>query len=129
MVWNSAMTDITISSGCGASRTDKLLESFVVALAHADRVRMYDLLTDDVTWQQIGSQPVVGREAVCRAITRYGPASAVQIEHIVSNARSGAVNGVVEFRRKQRAFCHVFELQGTKETRISAICAYSIAMG
>jgi len=72
--------------------------------------------------------PVIGREPFCRPITRHGPASSVTIEHVISHGKAGAVNGVVEFGRKQRAFCYVFEFSNAKGTAVKAITAYSIPL-
>jgi hypothetical protein len=88
---------------------------------------MGELLVDDARWLPAGRKPVVGKEAVSRAIAKYAPATSLTIEHVISHGRAGAVNGYAEFGRKRRAFCHVFEFSSAKGDRIKAITTYSAA--
>ena len=98
-------------------------------MALADVDLLSDFLTADVQWTQIGRMPVSGSQSVCRALARLGKATALEIEHVLSHGRSGAVDGIVVFRRKSRAFCHVFEFANAKGTKVSEIRTYSIAIG
>lgn len=123
------MTRIKKRKEFGSSAKIQLLEEFTAALARAHLAKISDMVSADVTWQSIGRQPVAGRDAVCKAMTRYGPATAVEIDHVVADGRGGAVDGFVEFGAKRRAFCHVFEFGGAKGSSIRAITTYSIAVG
>jgi hypothetical protein len=121
------VTDIRKSEGCGTSPKDLLLQDLTVAFAHADVLRIEDFVVRDVRWLPVGSQPVSGADAFCKAITRYGPATALTIEHVVSHGKAGAVNGVVEYGRKRRAFCYVVEFSA-KELKIEEITTFSVAL-
>lgn len=122
------MTEIKHTKEYDKSPKNLLLVEFVVALAHADVPRIEDLVAKDVRWLPVGSEPVLGSGAVCKAATRYGPAAALTIESVVSQGRTGAVNGVVEFGRKRRAFCWVIEFGGAKGLEVTEITSYSIAL-
>jgi hypothetical protein len=63
------------------------------------------------------------------SVTRYGPATALSIEHVMSHGRSGAVNGVAAFGRKRRAFCLVGEFGNAKGCDVREMTSYSIALG
>lgn len=76
----------------------------------------------------IGRKPVVGVEAFCKTFSRYGPTSSLTIEHVITHGRSGAVNGVIEFRDKKRAFCNVYDFANTRGTLVKAVTSYSIPL-
>ena len=50
------------------------------------------------------------------------------IEHVLSHGRAGAVDGVVEFGNKRRAFCQVYELSNAAGSRVKALTSYSISL-
>lgn len=122
------MTEIRHTKEYDKSQKNLLLVELIVATAHADVPRIEDLVANDVRWLPVGSEPILGSEAVCKAATRYGTATALTIDSVVSHGRTGAVNGVVEFGRKRRAFCWVIELGGAKGLEVTEITSYSIAL-
>jgi hypothetical protein len=71
---------------------------------------------------------VESNSAVGKAITRYGPATHLTIEHVISHGKAGAVNGVVEFGEKRRAFCFVFEFSSARGTEVSGITSFSVPL-
>jgi hypothetical protein len=122
------MTEIRTAGNCGNSPKNQLLHDLAIALASADTPRLAAIVTEDVRWLPVGNKPVSGTDAFCRAVTRFGPATAITIEHVVSHGKAGAVNGVVEFGRKQRAFCLVVEFNSAKGSEVSKITSYSIPL-
>jgi hypothetical protein len=122
------MTDIRRSEDCGNSPKNLLLQDLTVAFARADVLRIVDFVASDVRWLPVGGQPVVGADTFCKAITRYGPATAVTIEHVISHGKAGAVNGVVEYGKKRRAFCYVVEFTSAKGLHVSEITTFSVAL-
>ena len=104
---------------------DQLLKELTIAFARADVARISELVAKEIRWMPAGGKPVEGREAFGRAITRYGPATKLTIEHVVSDEKVGAVDGIVEFGQKRRAFCFVFEFSDIGGTKVSGITSYS----
>jgi hypothetical protein len=123
------MPEIKRSKECGNSPKNQLLQNLVIAFACADVSQISELVTSDVRWLPVGRKPVSGAEAISKAITRYGPATRVTIDHVISHGKAGAVNGVIEFGRKQRAFCYVFEFGSAKGSNVRGITSYSVAFG
>jgi hypothetical protein len=123
------MTDIKRSEHCGNSPKNQLLQNLVIALARADVSEISELVTSDVRWLSVGRKAVSGAEAVSKAITRYGPATRITIDQVISHGKAGAVNGVVEFGRKRRAYCYVFEFGSAKGSNVRGITSYSVALG
>ena len=122
------MTDIRKAADCGNSPRNRLLEQFVIAVARADAARIAELVTSDIRWWPVGGRTVVGVKPFCKAITRYGPAHSLTIEHVLSHGRVGACDGVVEFGLRRRAFCYVVEFSNAKGSAIKEITAYTIAV-
>lgn len=122
------MTEIKKPKDCGNSPRNQTLQDLAIAIALADVYLISQLVTDDVLWRPIGAKPVSGSDAVCRGLARHGPATAITIEHAISHGRNGAVNGVVEFSRKKRAFCLVVEFTGAKGSKVREITSFSVAI-
>jgi hypothetical protein len=113
---------------CGNSPKIRILQDLAIAIAVADSRLIMRLVTDDVLWRPTGSRPVSGADAVSRGLARYGPAKVLSLEHAVSHGRAGAVNGIVEYARKRRAFCLVVEFAGAKGDKVREITSYSVAI-
>ena len=122
------MTKILRSKDCGNSPKNQLLQDLTIAMAKADTSTARELVTGDIEWTPIGRQPVPGVDAFCRAFSRYGPATKLTIEHVISHGKSGAVNGVVEWGNNRRAFCHVYEFSNAKGTAVRSLTSYSIKL-
>jgi hypothetical protein len=123
------MTEIRRSKDCGNSPKNQLLQNLVLAFARADVSQISELVTSDVRWLPVGRNPVSGAEAIAKAITHYGPATRITIDHVISHGKAGAVNGVIEFGRERRAFCYVFEFGSAKGSNVCGITSYSVALG
>ena len=122
------MTEIKKPKDCGNSLRNRTLQDLAIAIAVADSHLITQLVTDDVLWRPIGSKSVSGADAVSRGLARYGPAAVLTLEHVISHGRTGAVNGVVEYARKRRAFCLVVEIAGAKGDKVREITSYSVAL-
>lgn len=122
------MTRIETSASCENSPKNRLLLDLVIAIGKADANHILSVLTEDASWHPVGRKPIEGREACVRAMTRYGPASRLIIEHAISHGRAGAVNGVVEFGPKRRGFCYVFEFSNAKGAQIRGVTSYSVPL-
>jgi hypothetical protein len=121
------MTEIRSSEDWDKSPKNLLLQDLTVAFAHADVLRIADFVARDVRWLPVGGKPVLGAEAFCKAITRYGPATVLTFEHVICHGKAGAVNGVVEYGRKRRAFCYVVEFSA-KALKVGEITTFSVAL-
>jgi hypothetical protein len=122
------VTKLELSADCGNSPKNQLLQELTVAIARADAERILELVTKDVRWTPVGRKPVAGARSVSRALVRLGPATSLEVGHVVSHGRSGAVDGIVAFGKKKRSFCHVFEFGSAKGADVEAITTYSIAI-
>ena len=114
------------SPDCGNAPKQKLLEGMTVALAGADTGLVDSLALPDLVWLHIGKKPIEGQDAVRSVIRKFGPATELAIERVVSHGRGGAVNGIITRVGKRTAFCHMFEFNNTKGTHVKSISTYSV---
>lgn len=122
------MTLIRKCEACGNSPKNLLLQDLTIALARADFLCIRAIVSEDVLWTVPGRKPVSGVDAFCKAVTRHGLATQLELRHVVSHGKAGAVEGVVQFGKKQRAFCHVFEFSSAKGDRVKSITTYSLPL-
>jgi hypothetical protein len=120
------MTKILKCKDCGNSPKSRRLEALTIAIARADLLSIKDQLADDICWRQIGRKPVVGVDAVCTAAKRYGPATTLKIDHVVSYGSAGAVDGLASYGTKQRAFCMMAEFSKLRGSKVKSVTVYSI---
>lgn len=119
------MTTVDIPDSCGNSPKARTLQDLVTAMALADAELIARIVADDIVWTPIGARPVSGAAAVCRALVRHGPASRLTIHHIVVHGRSGAVDGISEYRNKPRAFYIVVDFTSAKGQKVARMTSFS----
>jgi hypothetical protein len=122
------MTRFQLSEDCGNSPKNQLLQALTFAIARADAEQIVGFITKDIQWSPVGRKSISGAKSVSRALMRLGPATSLKIRHVVSHGRSGAVDGIVAFGKKRRAYCHFFEFGNAKGTNVSGMTTYSIAV-
>lgn len=105
-----------------------MLQDLTIALSRADFLRIRERVSEDILWTVPGRKPVNGVDAFCKAITRHGLATSLDIQHVISHGKAGAIDGVVQFGNKRRAFCHVFEFSSAKGGRVKSITTYSLPL-
>jgi len=123
------MTTIDVRVNCGNSPKSRLLVDLITAIAVADESTIAALVTADVAWHPVGRKAVHGQQAFCKAITRYGAATAVAVEHVLTHGAGGAIDGIVEFGDKRRAFCYVVDFASAKGSQVRRLTSYSVALG
>lgn len=122
------MTEVKRSTDSNGSPRHELLQDLAIAIACAEATTLSRLVTHDVRLLRVGSSPISGADLVCAALTRYGPATQLVIDHITADAQSGALDGTVGFGRKERAFCLMITFGNAKGTVVRAITSYSIPL-
>ncbi len=107
-----------------ASAQDKRLRAFAVALADANVPALLGRVSPDIVWQPVGRRAVTGVDGFLRTVTRYGPATDLAIDSLITEGRAGAVSGTLAYGRKRRAFCLVCRFDGDPGVLLS-IMSYS----
>ncbi len=119
------MTRVSGPSEPPASPKSRHLQALAIALADADVPALLRLVTTDVRWQPVGRKAVTGVDAFLRTVTRYGPATALTIDTIVSEGGAGAVSGTLTYGRKRRAFCLVCGFADGDQMMIRSIVSWT----
>lgn len=122
------MTKVVRSKDCGNSPKNKLVEDLAVALALGDFQTVSRLVTDDVRWSLVGGKVFSGRQAVLEALENVnaGTIKELNVSHVITHGRSGAVNGTIHYHAAAIGFCDVFDFGSAKGTSISQITSYQI---
>lgn len=116
------MTRIKGSSDCGNPPKNRFVQD-VALMLESDRA-LKDSFAEDVALYREGHDPVVGDEAVSRAIRGTQP-DAIEIHHAVTHGKVGAANGItVTADGRPREFCYVLEFTSTKASRVQTIRRY-----
>ena len=123
-----AVTKIVRSRDCGNSPKNQLIEDLSIALSTGDRGIVGACVADDVEWRVVGEEVVRGRDALQQALAHVKAKTLVKLEvsHVVSHGRAGAVNGTLDHRGTTTEFCDVFEFANTKGTSIGRITSYRV---
>jgi ketosteroid isomerase-like protein len=65
------MAKITVSEDCGNAPKKQFILDFNIAFANGDMVTVLDCLTNDITWEIVGKETVVGKDAVAQLLNDY----------------------------------------------------------
>lgn len=120
------MTRIQTNASCGNSPKNQLLVDFLIAIARADKSAVAALVTEDVVWSPVGGKSVNGAAAFCKTITRHGAAARLSVEHVVTHGRAGAIDGIVEFGEKRRAYCYIVDFANAKGSAVKRLTSFSL---
>ena len=122
------MTEMRSAVEWSNTPTNRALEQFVSALAHADAKRLAGLVRGDIRWRPAGGRSIAGVKAFCATMVRHGPAHTLTIEHLLSQGNAGAVAGVVEFGLRRRGFCFIVEFTDAKGSAIAEVVSYAVTV-
>jgi hypothetical protein len=120
--------NVVRSKDCGNSPKNGLVEDLAVALATGDVDTVAKLTIDDAQWRIIGVGELRGRDAIVTALPRLvgRENTKLEITHVMSHGKAGAVNGIIERNGGITDFCDVFELANAKGTSVARITSYRI---
>ncbi len=113
----------------------KEIENFLTKLNHAfansNSSYILDHITDDIRWTIIGDQVIEGKEDFEKVIRQMETEEAytVQIEHIIIQENTAAVNGSITSANETGtdrvyAFCDIYQLDSTDNPIIREITSY-----
>ncbi|MFN8412191.1 MAG: nuclear transport factor 2 family protein [Anaerolineales bacterium] len=123
------MIKIIKSEDCGNSPKNIFLEALTIAFAKGDIKFLLASVTDDISWNIIGSQVIEGKHNFAKSleVLKSKAVSVLTIHHVATHGKVGAVNGTTTFKDgKPVSFCDVYEFNGAKGTSIKAITSYII---
>jgi ketosteroid isomerase-like protein len=126
------MTNIIIGQDCGNSPKNVFLEHVTAAFAKNDSAFLLSRVTDDITWNIVGSEKISGKPAFDAALGRVNSVETLElnIKHVSSHGKAGAVDGVRTMADgKTFAFAFIYVFSSVKYTLIKEITSFVIPIG
>lgn len=123
------MMRVIIGEDCGNSPKNIFVQDFTVAMARGDLQSVLNRVTDDIRWNVVGDRVIQGNDRFAEALEEEKNDKAVQlnIDHIATHGKAGAVDGRIILKSKKKyAFCHVYEFSNAKGIAIKEITSYVI---
>jgi hypothetical protein len=123
------MTEVNRSEDCGNSPKNRFVQELSIALALREMAPILEGISDDASWEVVGSSRLEGKAAFAEELRVDGPvqAESVTIHHVVTHGKAGAVNGTIRADDGSvRQFCDVYEFTSAKGGSVRAITSYVI---
>lgn len=120
---------IKVSTDCGNSPKNLFLRDFCLGFAHRDADFVMNRVSDDFVLTLVGDRELRGRQALAGELEflPLNQVSEVEILHVLSHGKSGAVDGKVTLTNGgQLAFSGIVDFSSIKGDRISRITLYVI---
>lgn len=123
------MTLVIVSEDCGNSPKNLLLQNLTIALAKRELENTLLIVAEDIEWEIIGERLVQGKPSLAKFLQelQVDPVAELEISHVVSHGKAGAVDGaaILNNGRKYR-FCNFYEFAGAKGTIVRRIVTYAL---
>lgn len=122
------MTRVIIGEDCGNSPKNIFVQEITIALAKGDVKSVLNSLTEDIRWNIVGDRVLQGTEQFVEALQAKKNEKVVElnIHHIATHGKAGAVDGTLKFENRSLAFCYVYEFSNAKGIAIKEITSYII---
>lgn len=117
------MTKLNRSADCGNSPKNKMVEDIGIALERRDTEFLSSILDSEAVWSYLNSTTTKAENILDTLSTLDKPA-ALNMDHVMSHGKVGAVNGGSERDTGKQRFCHVIEFTSTKCNRVKRIESY-----
>ncbi|MBM3137073.1 MAG: nuclear transport factor 2 family protein [Chloroflexi bacterium] len=121
--------EIKILADCGNSPKNLFLRDFSLAFARGNVDEVLCRVSDDIVVTLVGERELRGRQALADYLGSLPlkRVSEIEISHVLSHGRSGAVDGKIALTDGgQLAFSCVVDFSSAKGDRISRIAVYVI---
>ncbi len=92
-------------------------------------------VTDDVSWQMVGTGTISGKDALKETLGNMDDTNHFNlvINHIITHGKEAAVNGTIEVEassgeHKNYSFCDIYKVNKHKNGKIKEIISYVIEL-
>lgn len=114
---------------------DQILRDFNKAFSKNDTDFILKSLSDDVVWTMVGDKTMKGKEEVRIALKEMDGVEALemQIDHVVTNGSTAAVDGYMEIRKPSGeissfGFCDIYEFSKNDNSLINIMTSYVLPL-
>ncbi|ANW96543.1 DNA-binding protein [Wenyingzhuangia fucanilytica] len=123
------MTKIVSTPNCGNSPKMAFLKDFNIAFAQGNIAFLLESVSDDIIWNMVGKQKIVGKEDFTKALAKMKDFKARELilEQILTHGKEGAASGQLKMDgNKTYAFSDFYLFNGAKGEKIKQITSYLI---
>lgn len=123
------MVKLICAVDCGNAPRKEVLRDFQTAWVRGEIDTVADMVRDDIVFDIVGHERIVGSEAFRAALERMAgseSATELHIHHIITHGNTAALNGTVTLADGRRyGFCDVYLFAGfAKTAKIKEITSY-----
>lgn len=118
---------VTVDADCGNAPKKEQVRDWVIDLARGNVKEVCESLSDDVTWEEAGSDTTSGTESVRSRITELARSevSAIEVRHLLSHGKQVVVEGTLTCDGSDERFVHIITFSGHgKGAMISEVLTY-----
>lgn len=123
---------IVCPEDCGNAPKKAQLRDLTIALFEGSVDTASALMTDGIVWDNVGSERLVGREAVIAsfALMSEGKPTELHIHSIITHGKTAALNATVTMKDgTQIEYCDVYVFTGgSKLARIKEVKSYRVTL-
>jgi predicted ester cyclase len=124
---------VICADDCGNAPRKLLLRDLQTAWVHGEVEAVAEHMSDDIVFDVVGRERIVGKEAFRTALDRMagaGPAVELHIHNIITHGRTAALNGTVTMANGRRyGFCDVYGFAGAgRDAKITEIASYVLSL-
>lgn len=116
---------------CGNAPKKTLLRDITRAAVQADFDFVKEHIADSVVWDIIGDQKIEGLQSFMDTLRQMHakPALELEIRHLITHGKTGAVSGTVKYEEGSRSFCDVYVFNNSSKTaKIKEVTSYMIEL-
>lgn len=122
-----------IESGidCGNSPKMAFVRELTILFASYQLQKLKDFFADDIRWQLVGDEAVIGKENFIRELDKMAdhPANKLILHSIVSHGKHAAVHGTMKMPNgDQFGFSDFYVFKSAGSKMIQSITSYVIAL-
>ena len=124
---NLVHVDVRIDADCDNAPRKAQIRDWLIAMARADSDDVRRLLSEDVTWESVGSQSTTDRSQLLTALPRE-PAKSLVVSNLLSHGKHVAAEGLTTLadgRRERFAYFFTFTGHG-KSALIESVTRFAI---
>lgn len=128
------MVNVICAEDCGNAPRKAILRDLQAAWARGDVDEVADWVRDDIVYDVVGTERIVGKEAFRAKVASGHDDESIQelhIHNIITHGWIAALNGTVTtVSGRQVGFCNVFVFAGAAKTaKIKEITSYVLPLG
>ncbi len=121
---------ITVPTDCDNAPKRRLIKDINLAYAHADLENLLSYFHQDIDWEMVGDQKIVGKDAVSAFLgtVSFNKADSIEIETIISHGKFASAMGKIRYGTNIIAFNDTYEFTSAGSGILKKIYSFAIPL-